>query len=72
MAFCDGHVEKVQRNDKAPGNPAPQNLIDDTQGNIWRARWNNDNKVHNELLWPTVASTVGMGAQSMYLLDPSF
>ncbi len=72
VAFCDGHVEKVQRNDKSLGNPAPLNLIDDTPGNIWRARWNNDNKVHNELTWNTVASTIGMGAQSMYLLDPSY
>jgi prepilin-type N-terminal cleavage/methylation domain-containing protein/prepilin-type processing-associated H-X9-DG protein len=72
VAFCDGHVEKVMRNDKAPGNPAPMHLIDTTPKNPWRCRWNRDNQPHNELTWPTVASTANMGSQSMYLLDPSY
>jgi prepilin-type N-terminal cleavage/methylation domain-containing protein/prepilin-type processing-associated H-X9-DG protein len=71
VAFCDGHVEIVQRNDKAPGNPAPMNLIDPTRGNPWRNRWNNDNQPHDELTWNTISSTVG-GPQSLYLLDPSY
>jgi prepilin-type processing-associated H-X9-DG protein len=71
IAFCDGHCEKPLRNDKAPGNPSPMNVIDPTPNNPWRSRWNNDNKPHNEYSWPTVASTAS-SAQSMYLLDPSF
>jgi prepilin-type processing-associated H-X9-DG protein len=71
IAFCDGHTEKVMRNDKAPGNPNPVNLIDPTPNNPWRSRWNNDNQPHDELTWPTVASTAGT-TTSMYLLDPSF
>jgi prepilin-type N-terminal cleavage/methylation domain-containing protein len=72
VACCDGHVEVAQRNDRAPGNQAPMNLIDPTPGNPWRSRWNNDNQPHNELTWDTVSSTAGSGAQSLYLLDPSF
>jgi prepilin-type N-terminal cleavage/methylation domain-containing protein/prepilin-type processing-associated H-X9-DG protein len=77
VAFCDGHVEIVQRNDKGPGNPHPMNLIDPTEGNPWRNRWNNDNKPHEEATWGTVASTasaVGPGGipESLYLLDPSY
>ncbi len=77
VAFCDAHVEKVMRNDKNPGNPAPVNLIDPTPNNPWRSRWNNDNKPHNEVTWPTVASTASTKSStgaplSMYLLDPSF
>jgi prepilin-type N-terminal cleavage/methylation domain-containing protein len=77
IAFCDSHVEQVLRNDKNPGNPAPMNLIDPTPNNPWRARWNNDNQLHNEVTWPTVDSTAddlsGAGASdSMYLLDPSY
>jgi prepilin-type processing-associated H-X9-DG protein len=71
VAFCDGHVEIVQRNDKAPGNPAPMNLIDPTPGNPWRSRWNNDNKPHNEATWSPISTTAG-SAQSLYLLDPSY
>ncbi|HEY3854205.1 MAG TPA: prepilin-type N-terminal cleavage/methylation domain-containing protein [Verrucomicrobiae bacterium] len=71
VAFCDGHVEIAQRNDKAPGNPSPMNLIDPTPNNPWRSRWNNDNKPHNEATWPAISSSAG-GAQSLYLLDPSF
>ncbi|HUD47492.1 MAG TPA: prepilin-type N-terminal cleavage/methylation domain-containing protein [Candidatus Baltobacteraceae bacterium] len=72
IGCCDGHVEQAMRNDKAPGNPNPMNVIDPTEGNPWRSRWNNDNKPHDEVTWPTVASTAGLGAESMYLLDPSF
>jgi prepilin-type N-terminal cleavage/methylation domain-containing protein len=72
IACCDGHVEKVLRNDKSPGNANPLNFIDTTPNNPWRRRWNRDNQLHNELTWPTVASTAGMGSQSMYLLDPSY
>ncbi len=69
---CDGHSEQVLRNDKGPGNPNPMNLIDPTPSNPWRARWCNDNQVHNELTWPTVASTAANPTTSMYLLDPSY
>jgi prepilin-type N-terminal cleavage/methylation domain-containing protein len=72
IACCDGHVEKAQRNDKTPGNPTPLNLIDPTPDNPWRRRWNNDNQPHNEVSWPSVASTANMGSQSMYILDPSY
>jgi prepilin-type N-terminal cleavage/methylation domain-containing protein/prepilin-type processing-associated H-X9-DG protein len=74
VAFCDGHTEKVMRNDKNPGNSAPINLIDTTQNNPWRSRWNRDNKPHNELVWPTVASTAGASnpVDNLYNLDPSY
>jgi len=72
IACCDGHVEKALRNDKSPNNPTPMNLIDSTPNNPWRQRWNNDNQYHNEVTWPSTASTVNMGAQSLYLLDPSY
>jgi hypothetical protein len=62
----------AQRNDKAPGNPTPLNLIDTTPNNPWRARWNRDNKIHNELTWDPISSTASLGAQSLYLLDPSY
>ena len=71
ILFCDAHVEKVQRNDKAPGNPNPMFLIDSTENNPWRQRWNNDNKLHNELTWDSVASTAS-SPMSLYKLDPSF
>jgi prepilin-type N-terminal cleavage/methylation domain-containing protein len=71
IVCCDGHSEKVMRNDKSPGNPNPMNLIDPTLSNPWRNRWNNDNQPHNEVTWPTTASTAGTST-SMYLLDPSF
>jgi hypothetical protein len=48
------------------------NLIDPTPNNPWRQRWNNDYQYHNEVTWPSVASTVNMGVESMYLLDPSY
>jgi prepilin-type N-terminal cleavage/methylation domain-containing protein len=72
IACCDAHVEKAIRNDKAPGRPAPLNLIDPTPNNPWRNRWNNDNLPHNEVTWPTIASTASLGASSLYLLDPSY
>jgi prepilin-type N-terminal cleavage/methylation domain-containing protein len=72
IACCDGHVEKALRNDKSPNNPTPMNLIDPTPNNPWRKRWNNDNQYHNEVTWPSTASTVNMGVQSLYLLDPSY
>jgi prepilin-type N-terminal cleavage/methylation domain-containing protein len=71
IIFCDSHVEKVQRNDTAPGRANPMFLIDTTESNPWRNRWNNDNKPHNELTWLTVSSTAG-SAMSMYKLDPSY
>jgi prepilin-type N-terminal cleavage/methylation domain-containing protein/prepilin-type processing-associated H-X9-DG protein len=71
VAFCDGHVEIVQRNDRAPGNPTPLNLIDSTPSNPWRARWNNDNQLHNELTWNPISSTANT-LTSLYLLDPSY
>ena len=54
---CDGHVEKAVRNDVI--NPAPSNL--------WRPRWNNDNKPHNELSWPALSPS-----SPAYQLDPSY
>jgi len=45
--FCDGHAEKVLRND----------VINPTASNLWRSRWNNDNQPHNEVTW-TVPSAV--------------
>jgi prepilin-type processing-associated H-X9-DG protein len=56
MAFCDGHAEKPLRNDTI--NPAPDNM--------WRSRWNNDNRPHNEATWSTLSI-----ANPAYQLDPS-
>jgi len=39
--FADGHVQTAMRKD----------VIDPKQGNLWRARWNNDNQPHNEVTW---------------------
>jgi len=74
IACCDGHAEKAMRNDRAPGNPAPMNLIDTTLNNPWRRRWNRDNQPHNELIWPTVASTASEPnpVNNLYNLDPSY
>jgi prepilin-type N-terminal cleavage/methylation domain-containing protein len=74
IACCDGHAEKAQRNDKAPGNPAPQNLIDTTVGNPWQRRWNRDNQPHDELTWPAVSSTASAPSpvNNLYNLDPSY
>ena len=41
LLFCDGHVESPRRND----------VIDSKHDNLWRSRWNNDNKPHNEINW---------------------
>ena len=71
LLCCDGHSEAVLRNDSGPGNPNPNFLIDPTPNNPWRNRWNNDNQPHNEVTWPTVASTAGNPSTSMYILDPS-
>jgi prepilin-type N-terminal cleavage/methylation domain-containing protein len=57
MVFCDGHSEKVLRNDAI--NPAAASL--------WRTRWNNDNKPHLELTWTTLSK-----ANPAYQLDPSY
>jgi prepilin-type N-terminal cleavage/methylation domain-containing protein/prepilin-type processing-associated H-X9-DG protein len=41
LMFADGHAQAAVR--KA--------VIDPAQNNIWRSRWNNDNKPHNEVTW---------------------
>jgi prepilin-type N-terminal cleavage/methylation domain-containing protein/prepilin-type processing-associated H-X9-DG protein len=41
LMFCDGHAEPALRRD----------LIDPKPGNVWRSRWNNDGKPHDELTW---------------------
>jgi prepilin-type N-terminal cleavage/methylation domain-containing protein/prepilin-type processing-associated H-X9-DG protein len=41
LMFADGHVQTGIRKD----------VIDPKPDNIWRARWNNDNKPHNEVTW---------------------
>jgi prepilin-type N-terminal cleavage/methylation domain-containing protein len=38
---ADGHAENVRRRD----------MVDPARDNHWRARWNNDNQLHNELTW---------------------
>lgn len=40
LVFADGHVEAAPRHDLVD----PQNLA-------WRARWNNDNKPHTDVVW---------------------
>jgi prepilin-type N-terminal cleavage/methylation domain-containing protein len=61
IMFCDGHTEKVLRND----------VIDPALGNVWRARWCNDNKPHNAapdlLTWPAINPI-----SKAYQLDPSY
>ncbi len=54
---CDGHTEIATRND----------VINPAQNNIWRNRWNNDNKAHNELTWPAISRS-----SQAYQLDPSY
>jgi prepilin-type N-terminal cleavage/methylation domain-containing protein/prepilin-type processing-associated H-X9-DG protein len=56
ILFCDGHSEKVLRNDAV--NPAATSL--------WRPRWNNDNQPHLELTWPMLAPNFASQ------LDPSY
>jgi prepilin-type N-terminal cleavage/methylation domain-containing protein/prepilin-type processing-associated H-X9-DG protein len=41
LMFADGHAQTGVR----------KQVIDPAQNNIWRARWNNDNKPHNEITW---------------------
>lgn len=41
LMFADGHAQAGIR----------KQVIDPMQNNIWRARWNNDNKPHNEVTW---------------------
>ena len=41
LMFADGHVQTGIRKD----------VIDPKPDNVWRARWNNDNKPHNEITW---------------------
>jgi prepilin-type N-terminal cleavage/methylation domain-containing protein/prepilin-type processing-associated H-X9-DG protein len=57
IAFCDGHVEIAVRND----------VISPAINALWRHRWNNDNKPHNEVTWPTLTPS-SMG----WALDPSY
>jgi prepilin-type N-terminal cleavage/methylation domain-containing protein/prepilin-type processing-associated H-X9-DG protein len=57
ILFCDGHTEKATRND----------VINPAQNNIWRNRWNNDNKAHDELTWPAISRS-----STAYQLDPSY
>ena len=57
LTCCDGHVEKAVRND----------VISPAQNNLWRSRWNIDNKPHNELTWPPLP----MNSQAARL-DPSY
>jgi prepilin-type processing-associated H-X9-DG protein len=41
IMFADGHAASAPRKD----------MIDPKPNNLWRARWNNDNQVHNEVTW---------------------
>lgn len=41
ILFADGHAESALR----------KNVIDPAPSNIWRTRWNNDNKPHTEVTW---------------------
>jgi prepilin-type N-terminal cleavage/methylation domain-containing protein/prepilin-type processing-associated H-X9-DG protein len=41
LMYADGHAQAAIR----------KQVIDPAQNNIWRARWNNDNKPHNEVTW---------------------
>jgi prepilin-type processing-associated H-X9-DG protein len=41
LMFADGHAQSAIRKD----------VIDPKPNNLWRARWNNDNKPHNEITW---------------------
>ena len=41
LLFADGHAEGPNR----------KNVIDPAPNNPWRARWNNDNRPHNEVTW---------------------
>ena len=41
LLFAEGHAEAPNR----------RNVIDPAPNNPWRARWNNDNRPHNEVNW---------------------
>jgi prepilin-type N-terminal cleavage/methylation domain-containing protein/prepilin-type processing-associated H-X9-DG protein len=41
IGFADAHVESPKRHD----------LIDPAADNPWRRRWNNDNELHDEIVW---------------------
>jgi prepilin-type N-terminal cleavage/methylation domain-containing protein/prepilin-type processing-associated H-X9-DG protein len=41
LMFADGHSQTGLRKD----------VIDPKPNNVWRSRWNNDNKPHNEISW---------------------
>jgi prepilin-type N-terminal cleavage/methylation domain-containing protein/prepilin-type processing-associated H-X9-DG protein len=41
IMYADGHAQAAIR----------KQVIDPAQNNIWRSRWNNDNKPHNEITW---------------------
>ena len=41
LMYADGHAQAAIR----------KQVIDPAQNNIWRSRWNNDNKPHNEATW---------------------
>ncbi len=52
LMFADGHVEKPRRND----------VINSAPNWVWRSRWNNDNKPHNEFTWPALNGLTGVNA----------
>ncbi|HEX3720344.1 MAG TPA: DUF1559 domain-containing protein [Verrucomicrobiae bacterium] len=57
LACCDGHVETAIRN-----------LVINPTNNIWRPRWNNDNKYHPEVPnWPSLTPS-----DPAWQLDPSY
>ena len=53
LLMADGHVEAPRRND----------VINSLPNWVWRPRWNNDNKPHNEATWPALTSLVGVNSQ---------
>jgi prepilin-type N-terminal cleavage/methylation domain-containing protein len=57
IACCDGHVEIALRN----------SVIDPSPDSLWRPRWNNDNKAHEEVSWPVISPS-----STAYRLDPSY
>jgi len=57
IVFCDAHCEKAIRNE----------IIDPSPGSLWRPRWNNDNKPHNEFSWSKLPANSPAAK-----LDPSY
>ncbi|HLH56639.1 MAG TPA: prepilin-type N-terminal cleavage/methylation domain-containing protein [Verrucomicrobiae bacterium] len=55
LVFADGHVESPRRND----------VINSLPDWVWRNRWNNDNKPHNEMTWAPLSALGGVNS-----LDP--